>query len=217
MDEHIDRARLTHDLHYRFEYLAKFLNFTKDDILVLNSLAPTIFAHIKVITEKIYDKLYSYDVIKKYFLLRNDDFESFSSNELDTSTTVSSIQTDFRKDMLSMYLKKIFIQTEWNDIFLQYLSQIGEIHTESDHTISTNVDYIHVNMLFGYLEHLLIEVIWNEAYLDDKKKHLGIRAISKVFRIQNDFFTMHYCNTMRQDTHPVSSSKSQRKCFFKSE
>ncbi|CAF0834410.1 unnamed protein product [Adineta ricciae] len=217
MDAHIDRARLTHDLRYRFEYLAKFLNFTKDDILVLNSLAPTIFAHIKFITEKIYDKLYSYDVIKKYFLLRNDDFESFSSNELDTSTTVSSIQTDFRKDMLSMYLKKIFVQTEWNDIFLQYLSQIGEIHTESDHTVSTNVDYIHVNMLFGYLEHLLIDIIWNEAYLDDAKKRLGIRAISKVFRIQNDFFTMHYGITMRQDTHLVSSSKSQRKCFFKSE
>ncbi|UJR22158.1 hypothetical protein I4U23_025222 [Adineta vaga] len=215
MDEHIDRERLKHDLRYRFEYLSKFLNFTKEDILTLNSLAPIIFPKIQFIVEKIYEKLYSYDIIKKYFLLRNDNFESFSSSEEETNITVCSFQTDFRKDMLSMYLKKVFIQLEWNDVFLQYLSQIGEIHTESDHTISTNVDYVHVNMLFGYLEHLLIDLIWNEKNLDETRKRSSVCALNKVFRIQNDFFTMHYGISMKQDTNLTTSSKRIGKCLYK--
>ncbi|CAF1303892.1 unnamed protein product [Adineta steineri] len=214
MSEHIDTTRLQSDLRYRFDYLSKFLNFTKEDITLLNSLAPIIFPQIKFITEQIYNKLYSFDVIKKYFLLRNNDFESFSSEE-ETNTTVISAQTDFRKDMLSVYLKKIFIQTEWNDIFLQYLSQIGEIHTESDHTESTNVDYIHVNMLLGYLESLLFDIIWKEESFDNTKKRLSIRTINKVFRIQNDFFAMHYGFSLKQGINQNTPLKKQTKCLFK--
>jgi len=168
MAEHIDKTRLNTDLRYRFEYLSKFLNFTKDDIISLNTLAAIIFPRIPFTIETVYKKLYTYDIIQQYFILRNDDFESFSSDE-ETNTSVISGQTDYRKDMLSMYLKRIFIQTEWNDRFLQFLSHIGEIYTESDHSIPTNVDYIHINALLGYLEHLLIEIIWNIEHFDLRK------------------------------------------------
>jgi len=208
MAEHIDKNRLNTDLRYRFEYLSKFLNFTKEDIISLNTLAPIIFPRISYIVETIYKKLYTYDIIQQYFIFRNDDFESFSSNET-TNTSVISAQTDFRKDMLSMYLKRVFIQTEWNDTFLQFLSQIGEIHTESDHSIPTNVDYIHINALLGYLEHLLIDIIWNTENFDSKKKCLAIRAINKFFWIQNDLFTMHCGISIKQDPIPNIPLKKQ--------
>jgi hypothetical protein len=214
MAEHIDRNRLNTDLRYRFEYLSKFLNFTKEDITSLNTLTSIIFPHIPFIVEKVYKKLYTYDIIKQYFILRNDDFESFSSNE-ETDENFISVQTDFRKDMLSIYLKRIFVQTEWNDTFLQFLSQIGEIHTESDHSIPTNVDYIHINALLGYLKHLLIDIIWSTEKFDPKKKCEAIRAINKFFRIQNDFFTMHNGISIKQDPIPDVPSKTQRKCLFK--
>jgi hypothetical protein len=214
MAEHIDKNRLTTDLRYRFEYLSKFLNFTKEDITMLNILAPIIFPHIPFIVESVYKKLYTYDIIQQYFILRNNDFKSFSSDE-ESNTGVISAQTDFRKDMLSMYLKRVLIQTEWNDIFLQFLSQIGEIHSESDHSIPTNVDYVHINALMGYLEHLLLDIIWNTECFDLKKKHAAIKAINKFFSIQNDFFTMHCGISIKQDSSPDNPMKEQGKCLFK--
>ncbi|CAF1038498.1 unnamed protein product [Rotaria sp. Silwood1] len=214
MAEHIDKNRLNNNLRYRFDYVSKFLNFTKEDIGILNTLAPIIFPRIPFIVETIYKKLYTFDITKKYFLIRNDDFDSFSSND-ETNISVISAQTDFRKDMLSVYLKRILIQTEWNDLFLQYLSQIGEIHTESDHTEPTHIDYIHINSLFGYLEHILIDIIWNTDSLEKNKKCSGIRAINKVFWIQNDFFTMHYGISFKQDSIPNNSLKKQVHCSIK--
>ena len=46
MSEHIDGNQLNTDLRYRFDYLSKFLNFTQDDIGILNALAPIIFPRI---------------------------------------------------------------------------------------------------------------------------------------------------------------------------
>jgi hypothetical protein len=64
MAEHIDKIRLTTDIRYRFEYLSKFLNFTKEDINMLNILAPIIFPRIPFIVESVYKKLYTYDIIQ---------------------------------------------------------------------------------------------------------------------------------------------------------
>ncbi|CAF4319904.1 unnamed protein product, partial [Adineta steineri] len=120
MAEHIDRTRLLTNLRYNFDYISRFLNFTKDDINTLNSLAPILFPRISYIVETVYKKLYSFDITKQYFVRRNDDFEVFSSNT-ESNATILSAQTDFRKDMLSIYLKHILIQSEWNDAFLQFL------------------------------------------------------------------------------------------------
>ncbi|CAF3287864.1 unnamed protein product, partial [Rotaria sp. Silwood2] len=123
MTEHIDNNRLNSDLRYRFEYLSKFLNFTSDDVNMLNALAPILFPRIPVITDTVYRKLFSFDITKHYFIIRNQNFDKFSANQ-ENNLTVSSAQMMFRKDMLSIYLKRVLTQREWNDTFLQYLSQI---------------------------------------------------------------------------------------------
>jgi hypothetical protein len=214
MAEHIDKIHLNTNLRYRFDYLTKFLNFTKDDINILNLFAPILFPYIPFIVETVYKKLYSFDITKQFFILRNPDFESFSSNNKNDLSVISA-QTDFRKDMLSVYLKSILIQSEWNDTFLQYLSQIGELHGNKSNFKTVNVDYIHINILLGYLEHLIIDTIWNIENIDFKNKSEGIKAINKVFWIQNNFFTMHYGKSLKDNSITNRISEEKSKCSFK--
>ena len=119
----------------------------------------------------------------------------------------------FRKDMLSIYLKRILTQNDWNDTFLQYLSQVGRMHARKHDIKSLNVDYIHVNLLLGYLEHTLLDIIWDSEDIENKIKHEMILAINKVFWIQNDFFTKHYLSNAEDDRpHNASSKKKTSSC-----
>ena len=199
MSEHIDETRLNADLRYRFDYLSKFLNFTSDDIVLLNAFAPILFPCIPVIADTVYRKLFSFDITKHYFLINNEGFEGFVPKK-HGNLTLESAQMTFRKDMLSMYLKRVLTQRDWNDTFLQYLSQVGRMHTNKAGSASINVDYIHINALLGYLEHLLIEVLWSSDTLDEKTRHGTVMAINKFFWIQNDFFTMHYLTVWKDDS-----------------
>jgi hypothetical protein len=212
MSEHIDGNRLNSDLLYRFDYLSKFLNFTTDDIAMLNAFAPIIFPRIPVIADTVYRKLFSFDITKHYFLINTEGFEGFIPKQ-HGSITVESAQITFRKDMLSMYLKRVLTQREWNDTFLQYLSQIGRIHTNKAGSASINVDYIHINALFGFLKHLLIDALWSAENLDEKARQQTVTAINKFFWIQNDFFTMHYLSSWKEDaTSNETSMKKSKYC-----
>ncbi|UJR26980.1 hypothetical protein I4U23_008287 [Adineta vaga] len=199
MTEHIDNKKVTTDLRYRFEYLSKFLNFTLNDITALNTLAPVLFPRIPVIADTVYRKLFSFDATKQYFLVRHQGFDNISANQ-EIDSALETTQMTFRKDMLSMYLKRVLTQHEWNDTFLQYLSQVGRMHTpQAGSSSSINVDYIHINLLLGYLEHLIIDILWNAENLDDQAKYTMVTAINKFFWIQNDFFTMHYLSSTKDD------------------
>ncbi len=98
MAEHIDGKRLQLDLRYRFEYLSKFLNFTSDDITMLNTFAPIVFPLIPVLSDTVYRKLFSFDLTKQYFLIRNEGFEGFLPKN-QCGLTLDSVQMVFRKDM----------------------------------------------------------------------------------------------------------------------
>ncbi|CAF1997874.1 unnamed protein product [Rotaria magnacalcarata] len=210
MAEHVDANRLNNDLRYRFEYLSKFLNFTSDDIAMLNTFAPIVCPIIPVIADTIYRKLFSFDITKKYFVMRNEDFEG-SLSKTNRDLTLESAQMELRKDMLSMYLKRVLTQRDWNDTFLQFLSHIGKIHTDLACSASINVDYIHINALLGYLEHLLIDVLCNADRVDEKSKRGMLMAINKLFWIQNDFFTMHYFISVNEKSKSVKTSPSTKK------
>ncbi|CAF2868413.1 unnamed protein product [Rotaria sp. Silwood2] len=216
MTEHVDTNRVNNDLRYRFEYVSKFLNFTSDDIAMLNTFAPLAFPIIPVISDTVYRKLFSFDVTKQYFILRHEGFEGFLRKK-PCGITLDSVQMELRKDMLSVYLKRIFTQCDWNDTFLQYLSQIGKIHTDQAGSASINVDYIHINGLLGYLENLLIDVVCNTDTIDEKTKCGIIMAINKFFWIQNDFFTMHYLRSAKDSTtseKPLETNKPAKCCWI---
>ncbi|CAF0735902.1 unnamed protein product [Adineta ricciae] len=211
MTEHIDNKRVNTDLRSRFEYLSKFLNFTSNDIQALNAIAPILFPRIPVIADTVYRKLFSFDITKQYFFTHHQGFESTSSHA-DIDVALESTQMSIRKDMLSMYLKRVLTQREWNDTFLQYLSQVGRMHTNQAGSTSINVDYIHINLLLGYLEHLLIDVLWKAENLDDATKLAMVTAINKLFWIQNDFFTMHYLLKTKEDLSSTEQISKDTHC-----
>ncbi|CAF1042110.1 unnamed protein product [Rotaria sordida] len=216
MTEHVDINRVNNDLRYRFEYLSKFLNFTSDDIAMLNTFAPVAFPLIPVISDTVYRKLFSFDLTKKYFILRNEGFEGFIPQK-QCEITLNSAQMELRKDMLSVYLKRVLTQCDWNDTFLQYLSQIGKMHTDQAGSASINVDYIHINGLLGYLENLLIDIVCNTDSIDEKTKYGIIMSVNKFFWIQNDFFTIHYLRSAKDNTisvKPTETKKTTKCCWI---
>jgi hypothetical protein len=198
MVEHIEKTQLYSDLRYRFDYVSKFLSFTQDDIAMLNSFASIVFPRIPVIADKVYRKLFSFDITKKHFITQNSAGENVCPNPIVNSVS-DAAEITYRKDMLSIYLKRVLTQREWDDTFLQYLSQIGKMHTNQIGSSSINVDYMHINALLGFLEHLLIDLLWKDENIEDKNKHSMVMAINKLFWIQNDFFTMHYLMPTKED------------------
>jgi hypothetical protein len=59
---------------------------------------------------------------------------------------------------------------------------------------SIDIDYIHINILFGYVEHILLDAILSNQQIDNQTKKSAVLALNKFFWIQNDFFSMHYIN-----------------------
>jgi hypothetical protein len=191
MAEHIDKNRLNTNLRYRFEYLSKFLNFTKEDIISLNQISTIIKPLIPVIVDNGYRKLFSFDITKEYLVLRHSCFDNFFSTDR-CNLNFNSEEMEYQKNMLSKYIENILTEHEWNDRFLQYLSHVGKIHTDQFGSSLIQVDYIHINNLCGYLEQNLIDIILKNENLDNQTKNSAIMAINKFFWIQNDFFKMNY-------------------------
>ncbi|CAF3483289.1 unnamed protein product [Rotaria socialis] len=180
---------------------------------MLNTLAPIIFPSVPVIIDTIYRKLFSYDITKQHFIVRNQGFENFAATH-DSNLALDSAQMLYRKDMLSMYLKRLLTQTEWNDAFLQYMTQVGQMHANKSGAGSINVDYIHINVLFGFMEHLLVDKLWNTNGIEDKNKHGMIIAVNKLFWIQNDIFSMQYRASSNNKSFSVQSTKVNPTCCF---
>ncbi|CAF1280804.1 unnamed protein product [Rotaria magnacalcarata] len=192
MAEHIDKNRLNTDLRYHYDYIAKFLNFTKDDIHTINTLVPILFPYIPHIVEIVHAKLCSFDVTKRCFPVSNDDDIKDSSSNSESIFTPICCETDFFKDILSIYLKRILIQNDWSDTFIKYLSEMGELYGSKNYFKAVNIEYIHLNALIGYIESVMIEMILKLENFDLKKKCAAVRALNKFFWIQNNLLTMHY-------------------------
>lgn len=202
MTEHIDGTRLQQDLRYRFEYIAKFISFTNDDIKALNKLATIALSRIPVIVDSVYRKLFQFDITKEFFILRNDGFDGNSKK--DEVLTLDSAQMSYRRDMLSGYIKRLLLQREWTDDFLQYLSRIGRMHSNKFGQTSINVDYIHMNATLSYIEMLIIDSVWSTENLDNKTKRDVSMALNKAFRIQNDLFILHYLEPATETNTPIN-------------
>lgn len=186
MAEHIDRTRLNTDLRYRFDYLSKVLDFTSTDIAILNQISTIIQPLIPVIVDQVYRKLFSFDITKQYLVLRH----SCLANILPTDFHLQGLE--YRKNMLSDYLKHVFTEQQWNETFLDYLSSVARIHTDQAGSPAIQVDHIHVNIFCGLVEQILLDIILKNSTLNQQIKSGAVLAINKFFWIQNNIFSMNY-------------------------
>ncbi|CAF2146320.1 unnamed protein product [Rotaria magnacalcarata] len=194
MTEPTEKLPLDNDLRCRYEYLAEFFNFTNDNIKILNQLSIYIQPMIPVIVDKVYRKLFSFDITKQYFFRHpsHSCFGNLFSSANHSSFSFDGNDIEFRKNMLSKYLEKILMEQEWDDSFLRYLSFVGQVHTQEMGTSTIHVDYMHISALIGFLEHIIIDIILKINNIDYQTKYRAIVSMNKFFWIQNQFFKMHY-------------------------
>ena len=192
--EHIDVAKMSTDVESRFAFISKFLNFTKEDISVLNNLAPVLVPRVPAVVDAIYANLFSFDATKNIFVTHKVNFVGETTTSPD-SLDLTTERVEFVKNMLATYLKKVLSQTEWDQGFLEYLSNLGKIHANKAESKNVDISYIFMNATLGYAQNLILSsLLGDELGLDAATKKAAILAVNKLIWIQNDFFTMYYIN-----------------------
>ena len=190
--EHIDGAKLNSDVHYRYEYLSKFLNFGTADIQAINGAAPKLAPLVPGLVDSVYDKLFSFDVTKEKFVKNKYNFQGETANP-PGSMNLTPERVSALKESLNKYLLKVVSQAQWDNAFLDYLSNLGKVHANKGEGKNIDISYIHMNATMGLVEHKLIDAVLNQDLgLDAKGKSNVVLALNKFFWIQNDLFTMHY-------------------------
>jgi len=218
--ETIDEKRLFTDLPYRFGYVAKFVGFGEEDIKCIHASAEILAPLVPTVVDLVYQKLFSFDVTKKTFLIRNDKFTGSMESTLDALNDSSSEQIRFRKDMLSKYLVKLVTADYSDPDFLVYLDWVGKIHTKRAGNKNIVVDYIHINALFGYVEHILLSTIATCKALDEEQRAKTLCAFNKLLWIQNDLFAKYYVDDdarhgiTHDETTTTKAPKSSGGCCF---
>nr|CAG4708783.1 unnamed protein product [Naegleria fowleri] len=188
----IEENKLFTDLHYRFDYVCKFVGFGPEDIEAIHNSASVLAPLVPTVVDLVYVKLFSFDVTKKVFLVRNDQFKGEMEKTLDELSDTKSEQIKFRKDMLSKYLVKLVTADYSSKGFINYLDWVGKIHTAKAGNKDIIVDYIHCNALFGYVSDVILGAIAKCDQLSEEQRVKTILAFNKLFWIQNDLFAKYY-------------------------
>eukprot|EP01135_Chromosphaera_perkinsii_P011911 Nk52_evm28s2531 gene=Nk52_evmTU28s2531 len=190
--QEIDADRLNTDVVYRFQYVSGFVGFGEEDISTIKGCAEAIGPLVPTVVDAVYNKLFSYDVTKKVFLMRNKNFNGDLATGLE-EIDLEDPQIKFRMDMLSKYLVKL-VTAEYDEKFIKYLDFVGKVHTPKGLSKRINVDYIHCNALFGYVHDVLNSAIFDLGLPHDTTKQV-IRSFSKLLWIQNDLFARHFIDS----------------------
>ncbi|KAJ1895534.1 hypothetical protein LPJ66_004536 [Kickxella alabastrina] len=190
----IDHDRLYTDLQYRFDYVSQFVGFSKRDQELIQLSGTVVGGLVPTIVDAVYDKLSNYDLTWNHFAQEQEGLQlkQDEASKQANQVTMGSEVITFRKTMLTKYLKKL-VTAEWNLSYLKYLDWVGHIHTTTPLKKSTiNVEYIHINALFGYVAAVVVGTLqkcdeWDEEVRDDI-----VNAYNKFFWVQNDLFARYY-------------------------
>ncbi|KAF9997058.1 hypothetical protein BGZ80_003670 [Entomortierella chlamydospora] len=214
--EHIERSQLYVDPVYRFQYVAKFMDFGEDDIQAIKGAAELIKPLVPSVVNAVYVKLHSFDITWETMARRHEGFTP-SGKVIEKASQLSedAEQIKFRKDMLTRYFGKL-LSDPYDEKMIKYLEYVARIHTDTPTKKSKiNVDLIHINALLGYVETVLIGGI-KSLNLDRDTEYKAIAAFGKLLWIQNDFFIKFYCRDGAEYTESGPVANVQQPGFFAS-
>ncbi|KAF9352614.1 hypothetical protein BGX26_009594 [Mortierella sp. AD094] len=207
--QHIERAQLYQDPVYRFQYVAKFMDFGEEDIQAIKGAAELIKPLVPSVVNAVYSKLHQFDITWDIMAKRHEGFTpSGKVIEQSSQLTENAEQIKFRKDMLTRYFGKL-LSDPYDEKMIKYLEYVARIHTDTPTKKSKiNVDLIHINALLGYVETVLIGGV-KSLNLDRDTEYKAIAAFGKLLWIQNDFFIKFYCRDgaeyLEVEEHPTSA------------
>ncbi|KAF9897861.1 hypothetical protein BX616_004859 [Lobosporangium transversale] len=205
--EHIERSQLYNDPVYRFQYVAKFMDFGQEDIDAIKGAAELIKPLVPAVVDAVYRKLHQFDITWSVMAKRHEGYVPKDAKVIEdvAELTENAEQIKFRKDMLSRYFAKL-LENPYDEKMIKYLEYVAKIHTDTPTKKSKiNVDLIHINALLGYVETVLIGGV-KSLNLDRDTEYKAIAAFGKLLWIQNDFFIKYYCS----DGEEYADSPSRR-------
>ena len=185
----IDEDLLETDPGYRFEYLTKVLDLAERDRSLLRKHYPQIQQQIHGVIDRIYEKMFQFDAMKRHFLPRNDGFDGDLPDSM-AELTLDHQQTVFRKMQLQGYFEK-FCTAQWDETFAILIDMVGRMHTPREGNSGLAIPVVQITAMLGVMNDLLLEMI-AQLNLSDADK-LGLeRTFTKLFWIQNCMFIRHW-------------------------
>ena len=185
----IDEQKLATDLAYRFDYLAEFIGFSKDDANAIQAFAPHLGPNIPKLVDRTYERLLQYDATARHFLPQQHGFDGKSPGSLE-KLAKDDPQIKFRKDHLNRYFLQL-IGRSYDDKMVLYLDTVGKMHTSLAGNKEIEVPLVQMNALMGLLSDLIMELVL-DSNLEQDSKSKTLRAFQRLFWIQNDLISRHY-------------------------
>jgi hypothetical protein len=187
--QQIDEEKLETDLQYRYDFLAEFIGFGREDVSLIQSSAPHLGPRISELVEKTYVKLLNYDATARHFVPRQDGYDGEVPASIE-QLSATHPQIQFRKDHLNRYFMQL-IGRSYDAKMVLYLDMVGKMHTPKAGNDSIDVPLLQMNALMGLLSDTLLESI-SEWPLDAATAARTARAFNKLLWIQNDLINRHY-------------------------
>jgi len=187
--QQIDEARLEQDLAYRFEYLAGFMDFGKEDVAAIHDVASDLAPVVPQLVDAVYDKLAQYDATWRHFVPRQEGYEGELANSVET-LKMSDEVIQFRKQHLGRYLKALVTQP-YDGKMVRYLDRVGAMHTPAMGSKDLDVPLVQMNALLGFVSDAILATLCGLG-LDPDTLTRTLRAFNKLLWLQNDLVNRHY-------------------------
>jgi hypothetical protein len=185
----IHEPRLETNLSYRFSYLTEFMGFGEEDVRAIHAAAAHLAPRVPALVDAVYVKLFSYDSTKRHFVPRQHGYEGQVPESLEALTPDHEM-IHFRKQHLGCYLTNLVIRP-YDAKLVNYLDNVGKIHTPKAGSPELNVPLVQMNALMGFVCDALLSTILDLG-LDRETEVRTLRAFTKLLWLQNDLITRHY-------------------------
>ncbi|KAF8916681.1 Protoglobin-domain-containing protein [Mucidula mucida] len=197
--QEVDPEDLRKSMQTRMTYLKDFMGFRRHDQDILNKVGPLIYDTIPPTVDRLYSKLFEFDVTKQIFMQRNDGFDGDLPTRIE-DLGLESPQLVYRKIFMKAWCRRVLTADYTSIKTFQYLDKVGIMHTGAKpfkhraHVDPLVVPYRDCALTLGWVLTVLQTSILS---LEDEKfsmqdKMDAVAAVNKVIWMQNDLFARHY-------------------------
>lgn len=185
----IDEGRLEVDLDYRFAYVAEFIGFGPEEIWTIRETLPRLLPILPDLIDRVFERLSTYDATWRHLLAARDLTPADPCVPSDFSPPgYDAIR--FAKSQMLCYLTALFTRP-YDGRMAAYLDLVGRIHRPGADVTDGEIPLVQMNALLGLLADALTAACFG-LDLDVACLQQTVRAIQKLFWLQNDLLARHY-------------------------